>query len=267
MTLCNVFPVQEPLSYNTQSHSETLLLERFLTEFLTRFLTAASSQEQDLSLRKLYYMNWRKTMISNTNLNPIEDARAYAREAIHETWPTAKEVAQPTAGMYEYDAILVDDETCSIASVSIMHDPDADTFALVENERPATSPKDEATEQTPVFNFDGPIDWDKLAEEHAIAYLRGDLATSSPESYTIEEMKAISDGMFASTAEVEAAMRNDFQGLPPHGQAMMLDFLQKANPDNFDRWTALLLGTMPEPPETGNPADAGQACSHLRTDS
>lgn len=109
--------------------------------------------------------------------------------------------------------------------------------------------------------------WNVLMVEHELAYLRGDLATSSPESYTIEEMKKISDGMFASTAEVDAAMRKDFQELPAHAQAKMLDFLQKANPDNFDRWTALLLVTMPGPPETGNPADAGQACSHLRTDS
>jgi len=95
-------------------------------------------------------------MTTNANPNITNEAKAYAREAIHETWPTAKEVAQPTAGMYEYDAILIDDETCSIASVSIMHDSDANTFALVENARTATPPKDEATEQTPAFSFEDP---------------------------------------------------------------------------------------------------------------
>ena len=181
-------------------------------------------------------------MTTNANLDIIEEARAYAREAIHETWPTAKEVAQPTAGMYEYDAILIDDETCYIASVSIMHGPDADTFALVENVRPVTPPKVEVAEQAPAFNFDGPIDWDKLAEDNAIAYLRGDLATSLPESYSIDEMKAISDSMFASTAEVEEAMRKDFQELPPHAQARMLDLLQEADPDNYSWWFSTLVG-------------------------
>ena len=36
--------------------------------------------------------------------------------------------------------------------------------------------------------------WNDLMVEHELAYLRGDLATSSHESYSIDEMKAISDG-------------------------------------------------------------------------
>lgn len=83
-------------------------------------------------------------------------------------------------------------------------------------------------------------DWNDLMVEHELAYLRGDLATSSPESYTIREMKEISDGMFASTAEAEAAMRKDFQELPPHAQAKMLDLLQKTDPDNYSWWIETL---------------------------
>ena len=83
-------------------------------------------------------------------------------------------------------------------------------------------------------------DWNDLMLSHELAYLRGDLATSSPESYTIEEMKEISDGMFASTAEAEAAMREDFNQLPPEAQAKMLGLLQKADPGNFKWWTDLL---------------------------
>lgn len=182
-----------------------------------------------------------------TNVNPdiINDAKQYAREAIHEAWPTAAEVLEQTTTMYEFDAICIDDETCPISSVSIMHDPDADTFALVENARPAILPKEEPA-QAPTFNFDGSIDWGKLAEDHAIAYLRGDLATSSPESYNIEEMKAISDGMFTSTAEVEAAMQKDFQSWTPQAQAKMLDLLQSEDPNNFAYWVELLIGAMPD---------------------
>jgi hypothetical protein len=156
--------------------------------------------------------------------------------------------------MYEYDAILIEDEACSIASVSIMHDPDVNTFALVENARPVTPHQDEATGQMTIFNFEGPIDWDKLAEDHAIAYLRGDLATSSPESYSIEEMRVISEGMDASTAEVEAAMRKDFQELPPHAQVKMLDLLQKVDLDHFQWWKATLLDDMSNSPEQLNAA-------------
>lgn len=179
--------------------------------------------------------------MNNTASNPIENAKHYAREAIHETWPTAKEVPEPSAGMHEFDAICIDDETCPISSVSIMHDPDADTFALVENIRPAI-PLEEETAQIPAFHFDSTIDWEKLAEDHAVAYLRGDLATSFPESYTIEEMRAISDGMFASTAEVETAMRNDFQKLTPEDQTRMIDLLRKADPGNIDWWLGTLRG-------------------------
>ena len=90
--------------------------------------------------------------------------------------------------------------------------------------------------------------WNDLMVEHELAYLRGDLATSSPESYSIEEMKAISNGIFASTAEVDAAMRKDFQELPPHAQAKMLDLLQKADPEHFDRWLETLVGKTPDMP-------------------
>ena len=192
--------------------------------------------------------------MTTVNLNPIEEAKAYAREAIRETRPAAKEVPQSTAGMYEFDAILIDDEACSIASVSIMHDPDVNTFALVEDTRPVTPLQDDEIERMPTFNFEGPIDWDKLAEDHAIAYLRGDLATSSPESYSIEEMRVISEGMDASTAEVEAAMRKDFQELPPHAQVKMLDLLQKVDLDHFQWWKATLLDDMSNSPEQLNAA-------------
>lgn len=147
--------------------------------------------------------------------------------------------------MYEFDAICIDDESCPIVSVSIMHDPDADTFALVDNARPETPPRDEATQASASHSNDT-INWDKLAEKHAVAYLRGDLATSSPESYTIEEMKAISDGMFASTTEVEAALRTNFSSMTPETQGVMLDLLKEADPDGIDWWLSILIGRMPD---------------------
>ena len=43
-------------------------------------------------------------------VDPIEDAKQIAREAIHETGPTAVEIVEPTNGMYRFDAICIDEE-------------------------------------------------------------------------------------------------------------------------------------------------------------
>ena len=84
--------------------------------------------------------------------------------------------------------------------------------------------------------------WNQLKENHEIAFLRGDLATSSPQSYTLEEMKAISDEMAASTAEVEAALRADFQAMPAFAQQRMMELLASVDPGNMRFWEELLLG-------------------------
>ena len=60
-------------------------------------------------------------------------------------------------------------------------------------------------------------EWAALKEEHGLAYLRGDIATSSPESYTLDEMRKISAGMDESTAKIDAAIREEFNSLPPRG--------------------------------------------------
>lgn len=83
-------------------------------------------------------------------------------------------------------------------------------------------------------------DWQKLYEDHEIAYLRGDLTTSSPQSYTIDEMREISEAMDASTAEVEAAMRADFAAMSPDLQSKTMVLLEKADPENIEWWRRLL---------------------------
>jgi hypothetical protein len=62
-------------------------------------------------------------MTTNANPDIVNEAKAYAREAIREARPTAVEVARPTADMYEFDAICTDDEARPISSVSITRDP------------------------------------------------------------------------------------------------------------------------------------------------
>ena len=91
-------------------------------------------------------------------------------------------------------------------------------------------------------------EWAALMEEHEIAYLRGDIATSSPESYSIEEMREISAGMDESTVKIEAAIREDFRALPPQAQGRMLELLAEADPDNMEFWKELLGLKMPDAP-------------------
>lgn len=82
-------------------------------------------------------------------------------------------------------------------------------------------------------------EWAALIEEHEMAYFQGQLATSSPESYSIEEMREINEAMDESTARAEAATRDDFAALPPQAQALMLELLTGADPGNMDFWKEL----------------------------
>ena len=82
--------------------------------------------------------------------------------------------------------------------------------------------------------------WNALREEHEIAYLRADICLGSPQSYSLEEKKQICEEMAASTAKIDAALRADFEALPPVAQDKMLDFLRKADPGNFDWWLGIL---------------------------
>ena len=92
--------------------------------------------------------------------------------------------------------------------------------------------------------------WKELEASHELAYFRGSLAVEFPESYTLEEMKAISEGMEASTAEIDAALRADFQAMPVFAQQRMMELLEKADPDNIRFWEETLLGTseLPDSP-------------------
>ena len=91
-------------------------------------------------------------------------------------------------------------------------------------------------------------EWTAMIEEHKMAYFRGELAVSSPESYSIEEMRTISEAMDESTSKAEAAMRDDFNALPPQAQARMLELLAGADPGNMDFWKELLGLKMPDSP-------------------
>ena len=90
--------------------------------------------------------------------------------------------------------------------------------------------------------------FNELNEKHEMAFFRADVCLGSPQSFTLDEKREICEQIDASNAEIDAAMRADFQSLPPEGQARMLDLLEKADPDHFDWWMSILVGEMPSMP-------------------
>ena len=70
------------------------------------------------------------------SIDPIKEARRYAREVIDQAHETAIEADEPTKGMYEFDAIIIDDEDCDVSEIAIMYDDDTERYALVERPRP-----------------------------------------------------------------------------------------------------------------------------------
>lgn len=82
--------------------------------------------------------------------------------------------------------------------------------------------------------------WGRMIENHEIAYLRSDLATSSPQSYSLDEMREISEGMDASTAGIDAALRADFWSMPAEARNRMLDLLGASGCETRAWWEELL---------------------------
>ena len=88
--------------------------------------------------------------------------------------------------------------------------------------------------------------WQELAEEHELAYFRADVCLGSPQSFTLEEKKRICADMEASTAEIDAAMRADFESLPPEFRVRLLDMLCASGCESEKFWKDLLLGEVPD---------------------
>ena len=91
--------------------------------------------------------------------------------------------------------------------------------------------------------------WNRLAEEHELAYFRADVCLGSPQSFSLDEKRRICEEMEVSTKAVDTAMRMDFQQLPPIAQGKMLDLLQKADPEHFDFWMETIVGKTPDSTE------------------
>ena len=89
-------------------------------------------------------------------------------------------------------------------------------------------------------------EWNRIKEDHELAYFRADVCLGSPQSYSLEEKKQICADMEASTAEVDAAMRADFESLPPEFRVKLLDMLCASGCESEKFWKDLLLGEVPD---------------------
>ncbi len=88
-------------------------------------------------------------------------------------------------------------------------------------------------------------DWTALQQAENMAYFRAEACLFSPESYSLEEKKAICDGIDESNEQIETALKADFESLPPVAQGKMLDLLKQADPTNFEWWFEILVGKTP----------------------
>ena len=78
-----------------------------------------------------------------------------------------------------------------------------------------------------------------------MAHFKADVCLGSPQSFSLEEKKQICADMEASTEAIDAAMRADFESLPPEFRVKLLDMLCASGCESEKFWKKLLLGELP----------------------
>ena len=91
-------------------------------------------------------------------------------------------------------------------------------------------------------------EWNDLLQEHDPAYFKANVCLGSPQSFSLDEKKRICDEMQANTAAVDAALKADFESLPPAAQSKLLDMLCASGCMTPEWWKETLFGKMPESP-------------------
>ena len=67
--------------------------------------------------------------------------------------------------------------------------------------------------------------WTELQQAEDMAYFKADLCCYSPESYSLDEKKAICNDMISTSKAALDAMRADFEQLPADARSKLLDML------------------------------------------
>lgn len=84
--------------------------------------------------------------------------------------------------------------------------------------------------------------WTELQQAEDMAYFRADLCCYSPESYTLNEKRAICNDMIITSKAVLDAMRADFEQLPADARSRLLDMLCQSGVESPEWWWDVLVG-------------------------
>ena len=85
-------------------------------------------------------------------------------------------------------------------------------------------------------------EWTELQQAEDMAYVRADLCCYSPESYTLDEKRAICNDMIITSKAVLDAMRADFEQLPADARSRLLDMLCQSGVESPEWWWDVLVG-------------------------
>ena len=85
-------------------------------------------------------------------------------------------------------------------------------------------------------------EWTELQQAEDMAYFRADLCCYSPESYTLDEKRAICNDMIITSKAVLDAMRADFEQLPADARSRLLDMLCQSGVESPEWWWDVLVG-------------------------
>ncbi len=84
--------------------------------------------------------------------------------------------------------------------------------------------------------------WTELQQAEDMAYFRADLCCYSPESYTLDEKRAICNDIIITSKAVLDAMRADFEQLPADARNRLLDMLCQSGVESPEWWWDVLVG-------------------------
>ena len=84
--------------------------------------------------------------------------------------------------------------------------------------------------------------WNELKQAEDMANFKADLCPYSPESYSLDEKRAICNEMISASKAVLDAMREDFQAYPPEFRSKLLAIICEAEPEKADWWWDVLVG-------------------------
>ena len=84
--------------------------------------------------------------------------------------------------------------------------------------------------------------WTELQQAEDMTYFKADLCCYSPESYSLEEKRAICNDMISASRAALDAMRADFERLSADARSKLLDMLCQSGVESPEWWWDVLVG-------------------------